>query len=890
MIGSKILKKYISVLLAASLLVGSFSACKKKDKKGDSSSESGAVESQDAQGGVKPSSPAGKPGKPGAIGDPSLEFEPVYGSSLLDTGNLTEKGSGYEGIEATTDYNYGEALQMSILFYELQRSGDLPEQVRCNWRGDSGLKDGSDVGVDLTGGLYDAGDHVKFNLPMAYSGAMLAWSVYEDYESYEKSGQLPYILDNIKWISDYIIKCHTEDEVYYYQVGNGGTDHSWWGPAEVMNMERPSYVVTKDKPGSTVVAEGAACLALTSIVYKDVDPEYSALCLEHAKSLYKFADDTRSDAGYTAATSFYDSWSGFYDELAWAGAWLYVATDDKAYLDNAKACYTQASDDYKWAMCWDDVHIGAAVVLARLTNDDTYSRAVEQHLDFWTTGTSDGERITYTPKGLAWLDNWGSLRYATTTAFIATIYSEWDGCSESKAKTYWDFAVSQAEYALGSTGFSYQIGYGDSYPVHPHHRTAQGSYCDNMNEPGEARHTLYGALVGGPDANDGYTDEVSNYNTNEVACDYNAGFTGLLAKLYGHYYGQTRKDWGAVEPIKAAEYSVEGSVNVSGDDFVEMRTFVYNQTAWPARVADKLEYRYFVDLSEVYAAGGSVTDIEVTTNYMQSGTCNGLRVWDEDAHLYYVSVTFEDGGLAPRGQSNYKCEIQIRLRNPNGPWDNSNDPSYPSLNGGESTTVALYDDGVLVYGSEPGEGGANAGTGVGTGSSGNDSDNNTTPTPSATPAPSNGGNADSDSLTMNVRYDSIGASSNSISGTFEITNKSKSSIDLSSLNINYYIKNTSKGKIVFDCYHAATNSSNGAYNQLSNVTASFDSVKGDKADTCVVIAPGSGTLDSGSTLTISFALHYEDWSTFDSSDDYSAQSVDHIVITSGGKVVFGVKP
>ena len=219
MIGSKILKKYISVLLAASLLVGSISACKKKDKKGDSSSESGAVESQDAQGGVKPSSPAGKPGKPGAIGDPSLEFEPVYGSSLLDTGNLTEKGSGYEGIEATTDYNYGEALQMSILFYELQRSGDLPEQVRCNWRGDSGLKDGSDVGVDLTGGLYDAGDHVKFNLPMAYSGAMLAWSVYEDYESYEKSGQLPYILDNIKWISDYIIKCHTEDEVYYYQVG-----------------------------------------------------------------------------------------------------------------------------------------------------------------------------------------------------------------------------------------------------------------------------------------------------------------------------------------------------------------------------------------------------------------------------------------------------------------------------------------------------------------------------------------------------------------------------------------------------------------------------------------------------------------------------------------------
>ena len=84
----------------------------------------------------------------------------------------TETGSGYEGIKGTGKYNYGEALQKSLLFYELQRSGELPEVVRCNWRGDSCLHDGSDVGVDLTGGWFDAGDHVKFNLPMAYSAAM----------------------------------------------------------------------------------------------------------------------------------------------------------------------------------------------------------------------------------------------------------------------------------------------------------------------------------------------------------------------------------------------------------------------------------------------------------------------------------------------------------------------------------------------------------------------------------------------------------------------------------------------------------------------------------------------------------------------------------------------
>lgn len=70
-------------------------------------------------------------------------------------------------------YNYGEALQKSIFFYKAQRSGDLPEDYPLIRRGDSGLTDGQDVGLDLTGGWYDAGDHVKFNLPMAYSASQL---------------------------------------------------------------------------------------------------------------------------------------------------------------------------------------------------------------------------------------------------------------------------------------------------------------------------------------------------------------------------------------------------------------------------------------------------------------------------------------------------------------------------------------------------------------------------------------------------------------------------------------------------------------------------------------------------------------------------------------------
>ena len=780
---------------------------------------------------------------------------------------LTEFGNGYEGIEGTGNYNYGEALQKSLLFYELQRSGELPENTRCNWRGDSGLTDGSDNGIDLTGGYYDAGDHVKFNLPMAYTAAMLCWSVCEDRTAYEESGQLEYALGDIKWVTDYLIKCHPEDEVFYYQVGNGGTDHAWWGPAEVMSMDRPSYCVTKDNPGSAVVGEAAAAMAAAAIVFEDYDPAYSATCLEHAQSLYAFADSTRSDSGYTAAAGFYDSWSGFYDELAWAGCWLYVATDDSSYLDNAKSCFTQAGHDYDWALCWDDVHIGAAVLLAQITGDSSYKDEVQKHLDYWTCGTSDGNRITYTPQGLAWLDSWGSLRYATTTAFVAAVYSRWDGCPSDKASVYWDFAVSQADYALGSSGRSYVCGFGENSPEHPHHRTSQGSYCDNMNEPGEARHTLYGALVGGPDSSDNYTDTVSDYCMNEVACDYNAGFTGLLAAMYSEYHGQTLIDFGAVEDVPGDEFTAECSLNVDGDNFAEIKAYIYNKTAWPARTAENLEFRYYVDLSEIYEAGGDVSGVTVTTNYMQSGTADGLKVWNEENHIYYLSVIFDDGNLRPAGQSQCKSEIQVRMTSPNSEWDNSNDYSY-------TTSVVLLENDEVVFGVLPDEEGSGSGDSAG-GAVATDS---TTAATTGSSSGSSGGSASSGDLSITMNYNDSSLSANSISGTLDIKNTGSSSVDLTDLTIKYYF--TDDGSMVFDCYHAAINSASGQYTALTdNVSGTFESCSGEDRNMCLTITISSGTIASGDTFTVNFSCHRSDWANMDLSDDWSRKSVDNIEVT-----------
>ncbi|MBO4495216.1 MAG: glycoside hydrolase family 9 protein [Clostridiales bacterium] len=826
------------------------------------------------------------------------------GGKMYASGTI--EGDGREGTKGTGKFNYGEALQKSLVFYELQRSGALPDVTRCNWRGDSALTDGSDVGVDLTGGWFDAGDNVKFNLPMAYSAAVLGWSVYEDKDAYVESNQLDYALGNIRWANEYFIRCHPSDEVFYYQVGNGSQDHTWWGPAECVSyqMSRPSYCVTADKPGSAVTGEAAASLAVSSLVFKEVDPAFSKLCLEHAISLYAFADKYKSDAGYTAAEGFYNSWSGFYDELSWAGVWLYRATGDNSYLDKAKEYYSKAGQDYKWSLCWDDVHIGAAVLLAQETGESTYSSAVEKNLDFWTTGTSDGERITYTPKGLAWLDSWGSLRYATTTAFVATVYSEWEGCPSEKKDTYWNFAVSQADYALGSTGFSYMIGFGDSYPVHPHHRTAQGSYADNMNTPSESRHILCGALVGGPDASDGYTDEVSNYNTNEVACDYNAGFTGLLAKLYTRYHGETLTGFGCCE-IPSEEYKVDATQNASGSDFLEIKAVAYNMTAWPARAPEKLELRYYFDVSSVFASGGKISDLKLSTNYIQDAEAKGIFEAPGAADTAYVSIVFAPNACYPGGQEEYKKEVQFRIT--------GIDPSVQA-----TASACLYENDMLVYGEEP------------TGSSSVTPTPATTAAPTPTTAPAPTGPVDTlpsgptdpsvpsdpstpsepskpsdptkptdptkpgdpSALKLTIEYAQSG-SANAISGNMTIENTSDKAIDLSDAEILYYFTNEKALELEFSCYHAAVSRKDGKYDAINTVTGAFGKVEPAKkgADmVCTMASFGKISLGKGDKLIVQFSINHKDWSDFNLSDDYSREKEENIVIRSKGQVLFGKEP
>lgn len=441
----------------------------------------------------------------------------------------------------TDSPNYGEALQKSFLFYEAQRAGRLPEDNRIDWRGHSTLLDGIDAGLDLSGGYFDAGDTVKFGLPMAAAMTMLAWGAGEYRDGYERSGQLDEALDAIKWGTDYILNAHVvengETKAFYGQVGLGDIDHNYAGPVENADVYRPSAKIDAHNPGTDLAAETAAALASASIVFRPTDEAYADELLDNARQLYDFANNYRGhySNSITDTQKFYTSDGDYREELAWGASWLYKATGEERYLNHAIANYTGVG----WTQSWGDTSFGTAVLLAQEDlSDERYAEDAKTWLDNWTEGR---EGVHYTPGGFAWIAKWGSAKLAANAAFIAGIYSD---TVEDLDGEYAEFSKRQIDYLLGENPnqFSYMVGFGENSPKQAHHRNATGfldpkSTSDNPN-------ILYGGLVGGLKWADdsAYEDVRADYIGNEVALDYNAGLTGALARLYSQYGGDPLTD------------------------------------------------------------------------------------------------------------------------------------------------------------------------------------------------------------------------------------------------------------------------------------------------------------------------------------------------------------
>ncbi|MCL6590507.1 MAG: glycoside hydrolase family 9 protein [Firmicutes bacterium] len=604
------------------------------------------------------------------------------------------------GLVSAASYNYVDAFMKSILYYEASWCGPDAGNNRLAWRGPCHISDGSDKGLDLTGGFHDAGDHVKFGLPQVYASSTLAWAYYEFKDAFVANGQDGYILKIIKHFTDYYLKCYPNNTTFHYQCGDGTTDHSYWGPPELQTTAlttRPTlYSATPSTPAADVCGSAAATLALMYIIYNEKDATYANRCLTAAQNLYNFGKTYR---GKSQSGGFYGSTSDL-DDLCWGAIWLYVATGTASYLTDV--------DDYMaekgikgdngyvnhWTHCWDDVYGGVFVKLAQLTTNPQYSYIANENITYFMT---NGPK---TPGGVTYINSWGALRYTAAECMLALVMYKYHGNTD-----YLNYAKSQIDYILGSNprNSSYVVGFGNNYPKFPHHRAASGRMeaapaFETKKDP--EKHLLYGALVGGPDSNDNYVDDINDFVYTEVAIDYNAGFVGAMAGMAKYFgAGQTPGPIPGIEPTTPEMFS-EAMVMGENTQQTTIDAFIHCDTLLPPRYVKGLSFRYFVDLSEYYAAGSSASEVEAAINYAPNGgVLSGLKVWDEAKHIYYVE------GSWPNSENYGKIEFQFRLAAYNSKlWDPANDPSRTGLTGtmALSPNIPVYLDGVLVSGNEPG--------------------------------------------------------------------------------------------------------------------------------------------------------------------------------------------
>ncbi len=201
---------------------------------------------------------------------------------------------------------YGQALQMSLYFFEAQQSGHLSPSHRVSWRGDTHLDDGLDAGLDLSGGWYRGGDHWKSNAVMARATMMLAWSAEAFPAAYRGNGQLPRLLESLRHINTYFQKCvvdpHPNDpknfEGFELYIDIGGMPgpapdaRSIWCAPEITHgfNHRESLKLTPQLGGPDVAGAMAGAMAASAVVFHEhgaptVRKKPAASCGAHANCL-----------------------------------------------------------------------------------------------------------------------------------------------------------------------------------------------------------------------------------------------------------------------------------------------------------------------------------------------------------------------------------------------------------------------------------------------------------------------------------------------------------------------------------------------------------------------------------------------------------------------------
>ncbi|ERN11259.1 hypothetical protein AMTRI_Chr04g242910 [Amborella trichopoda] len=454
--------------------------------------------------------------------------------------------------------DYKDALSKSIVFLEAQRSGRLPPNNRVPWRGHSGLQDGALANVNLVGGYYDAGDNVKYGLPMAFTITTLSWGAFFYRAELEKAGELGNVRSAIRWGTDYFLKASSKKNRLWVQVGDPVADHQCWMRPENMETPRTLYKIDESTPGTEIAAETAAAMAASSLVFRNTDHAYARRLLNKAKLLFEFAVNHKGT--YDGECPFYCSFSGYNDELLWAASWLYIATKKEKYFHYIHEQAISASVD---EFSWDLKYAGVQVLLSGLyfSGEEPFQGYKKQADNFVCSVLPDSpySQIYISPGGLIHIRDGANTQYVTSTAYLLSVYSDLltrykqsvtCGDKVFQPDHLMAFAKRQMDYLLGENpvGISYMVGFGPKSPRQAHHRGSSVppmsplsviscpiSFMQWFNKDTPNANVLTGAIVGGPDRYDNFDDKRWDSSKLEPTTYINSLAVGVLAKLANNH-------------------------------------------------------------------------------------------------------------------------------------------------------------------------------------------------------------------------------------------------------------------------------------------------------------------------------------------------------------------
>ena len=615
-------------------------------------------------------------------------------TAVLSAGVLAGTGtvSAVSGMTASAQPSvgtYGDALKLSLYFFDANQCG--ADDNVLTWRGKchtydaeaslssaKGLSSSSVAAikaanggldtVDVSGGYHDAGDHLKFSNTMGYSCTNLAWSYFENPDSYKETGSEDHLLYILKKMCDYFMKVTYLDDsgnviAFCYMVGDD-QDHNIWTAPEVQTQNRPTYWADASNPSVDASGHMAAALAATSLAFRDKNADYADACLKYANALEKFTEKYPK-ATYEGIGSYY-SCGNIEDKVAWSDLWCAIANNNGKLPDSYQAQYTPSNGVYNgsiydyWVYSWDKVWGGYSALLYSM-DPQKYS-AHGSELVFDMDQLVGNKNQAYYPVG----GGWGASRYNCAWQMYALTYAKYTSGQDK----YNEYAQGQMDYLLGNNpaNRSYLIGFGDSYPQHIHHRAANP-------DKDTAKYILYGTLVGGPtDANGSYDDNTNSYSCTEPALDYNGCFALAIAGLYAVYGGSTTAAQGAIASASEINsdfvFSYGGETPQPGTTTTEQTTTTTEETTTTTEestVTTEKEKAEWADIPYYIIAGD---DFSASISYTGSNpdfqwTSSDPNVLEVEGSGLNATLHAKNGGTvtltATNGSITLTKEIEVAI-------------------------------------------------------------------------------------------------------------------------------------------------------------------------------------------------------------------------------------